>query len=154
MRALVQPCNSIWFHKLFTVWGVWSTSVNICRRYLSIKCPIILLAVYSEIVLNRENSCNIMSRSSDYTQVLDWLDSYTTRDYISQITITHRPVFSVTLLPPADVPLLPGSCLCRLVTISHQPHTLAADWRLFNCRHKTAMACLPCSSLATADFSC
>jgi hypothetical protein len=37
----------------------------------------------------------------DYRRVLDWqsdvLDSYTTRDYASQITIRHKPVFSVTL---------------------------------------------------------
>jgi hypothetical protein len=31
---------------------------------------------------------------------------YTARDYTLQITITHRPVFSVALLPTADVPLL------------------------------------------------
>jgi hypothetical protein len=44
----------------------------------------------------------IVTRLIDYRWVLDWwldlLDTYTTRDYTSQITITHRPVFSVTLL--------------------------------------------------------
>jgi hypothetical protein len=44
------------------------------------------------------------------------------------MTITHRPVFSVTLLSMADVPLLPGSRPSRLETISRKPHTLTADW--------------------------
>jgi hypothetical protein len=35
---------------------------------------------------------------SDYRRVLDSLDSSTARDYTSQFTVTHRPVFSVTLL--------------------------------------------------------
>jgi hypothetical protein len=65
---------------------------------------------------------------------LDWqsdlLDNNTTRDYTSQITITHRPVISVTFLPTADVPLFPGSRPCGLETIPRQPHTLTADWRL------------------------
>jgi hypothetical protein len=43
-----------------------------------------------------------------------WIDNricwtHTTRDCISHITNPHRPVFSVTLLPTLDVPLLPGS---------------------------------------------
>jgi hypothetical protein len=63
------------------------------------------------------------------------------------------PMFSVTLLPTADVPLLLGARLCRLATIPCQPHSLTADWRL-NCWPKIAIACLPCSSLATADFYC
>jgi hypothetical protein len=50
---------------------------------------------------------------SDYRRGLDWrtdlLDSNTARDYTLQITTTHRPTFSVTLLATADVPLLPGS---------------------------------------------
>jgi hypothetical protein len=51
------------------------------------------------------------------------------RDYTSQ-SLLHRPVFSVTLLPTADVPLLPGSRPRRLATIPYQPHTLTADCRL------------------------
>jgi hypothetical protein len=73
---------------------------------------------------------------SDYRLVLDWwldlFDTYTTRDYPSQITITHSPVFSVTLLPTADVPLLPGSRPRRLATIPLQPHyPLTADTGLY-----------------------
>jgi hypothetical protein len=49
---------------------------------------------------------------------------------ISQFTTTHKPVFSVTLLPMVDVPLLLGSCPCMLATISCLPHTLIADCRL------------------------
>jgi hypothetical protein len=71
---------------------------------------------------------------SDYRRVLDWwldlLSTHTARDYSLQITITLRPVFSVTLLPTADFPLFPGSRPRRLPTISRQPHTLTADCRL------------------------
>jgi hypothetical protein len=59
---------------------------------------------------------NILSRDRVTTDgVFDWrsdlLHAYTTRDYTSQITITHKAVFSVTLLPTSDVPLLPGNVL-------------------------------------------
>jgi hypothetical protein len=71
---------------------------------------------------------------------LDLQVSYTTRDYTSQITITHRPLFSVMLLPMADVPLLPGSRPCRLATIPRQPRAPNADSGCLqlNCSLKTA----------------
>jgi hypothetical protein len=73
-----------------------------------------------------------VTRSSDYKRVLDCqselLDTNTTRDYTSQITTTtHRPVFSVTLLPTADVPLLPGrNSVFR--PNSYQPTQLCLHW--------------------------
>jgi hypothetical protein len=43
---------------------------------------------------------------------------------IQLMTTTHKPVFSVTLLPTAGVPLLSFSRPRRLANISRQPHTL------------------------------
>jgi hypothetical protein len=43
-------------------------------------------------------SCDRVNMDGFWIYNRIYLDSYTTRDYTSQITITHRPVFSVTLL--------------------------------------------------------
>jgi hypothetical protein len=64
-------------------------------------------------------------------RVLDWwldfLDTYTARDYTSQITITHKPVFSVTLFGNG---FQRRTFLCFrthvLATIPRKPHKLAA----------------------------
>jgi hypothetical protein len=56
---------------------------------------------------------------------LQWLAS------ISQFTATHRSVFSVTLLPRADVTLLLGSRPCKLATISFSHFRLKTlNWQL------------------------
>jgi hypothetical protein len=58
--------------------------------------------VNQEINQQKKDAVYIVTWYSDCRRVLDWwldlLHGYTTHDYISQIIITHRSVFSVTLL--------------------------------------------------------
>jgi hypothetical protein len=50
--------------------------------------------------------------------------------WIDYTSLSHRPVFSVTLLPTTDVRRLPGARPGRLATISRLTHTLTAHCRL------------------------
>jgi hypothetical protein len=73
---------------------------------------------------------------SDNRRGLDWklviLNTFTARDYISHITVTHRLASSVTLLgggfQQRTFLYFRASRPRRVVIISHQPHTLTAGF--------------------------
>jgi hypothetical protein len=78
--------------------------------------PTTLKAGWSVVPIPIVLSCD----KSDDRQVLDWLldllSTYTAHDYTLQITITHRPVFSVMLL---------GNGFQRWTFLCFQTHVLA-----------------------------
>jgi hypothetical protein len=101
--------------------------------------------------------CHVLS---NYRRVLDWsldlLDSHTTRDYTSHIFITHRLVFSVTLL---------GSGFQRLSFLYFRAHVFSR-WLPSHASHILWPLASVCSSLScwllgwtdlylpTSNYSC